>query len=185
MEDAEIIELYWSRDEAALTESDVKYGRMLRHIAFQILFSQQDSEECVNDTYGRAWESIPPKRPDSLAAYLGRIARNLSISRWYEGRAQKRGSGAGVLLSELSECIPSPGSVESEMETGRLTEIINSWLQTLPRDDRVLFLRRYWYGDSLDALAFKCSVSPNKMAGRIYRLRQKLKAVLEKEGVSV
>lgn len=185
MEDAEIIEMYWKRDEAAITESNIKYGRMLKHIAFNILSNHEDSEECVNDTYGKVWETVPPKRPNSLAAYMGRIIRNLSINRWYENRTQKRGNGAAVLLSELSDCIPSQDFVESDIEADSLTEIINAWLSTLPQDDRVLFLRRYWYGDDLNMLAFECSVSPNKMAGRIYRLRRKLKTILEGEGVSV
>ena len=114
--------------------------------------------------------------------YLGRIIRNLSINRWYENRARKRGGGA-ALLSELSECIPSPCVVEQETDGRELTLIIERWLLSLPDDDRILFMRRYWYGDSIKRLAAAYSSSPNKTAGRLYRLRVKLKSVLEKEGV--
>lgn len=179
MEDAQIIALYWERNEAAITESHQKYGVMLQRIAFGILDSYEDSEECVNDTYQKAWDSIPPQRPLKLAAYLGRIIRNLSINRWHEGRARKR--GGGMLLHELSDCIPSPACVETEVEAAGLSEVIDQWLRSLSRDDRVLFLRRYWFGDSLKDLASTRGTTPDKLAGRLFRLRQKLKAALEKE----
>lgn len=185
MDDIQIVELYWSRNETAISESNLKYGHMLGSIAYNILLSKEDSAECVNDTYVKAWKTMPPKKPDSLAAYLGRIIRNLSINRRHENRAQKRGGGAEILLSELSDCIPSQSLVEKEAEEHELTEIINNWLSSLPQDDRILFLRRYWFGDSLKKLANECSVSESKIAGRIYRLRLKLKLTLEKEGVSV
>lgn len=183
MDDIKIIELYHSRDEAAISESRAKFDRMLTGIAFNILSNREDSDECVNDTYCKAWNTMPPQRPNSLAAFLGRITRNLSINRLHENHAQKR--GGAQLLCELSDCIPSPGGVEEEIESAELTEIINNWLRSLPRDERVLFLRRYWFGDSLKLLAEKCSTTPDKLAGRFYRLRRKLKAALEKEGVSI
>ena len=182
MEDSEIVKLYFDRNEAAISESDAKYGGMLMNISYNILSDREDSRECVNDTYQKAWSSIPPNKPFSLAAYLGRIIRNLSINRWYENRARKRGGGA-ALLSELSECIPSPCVVEQETDGRELTLIIERWLLSLPDDDRILFMRRYWYGDSIKRLAAAYSSSPNKTAGRLYRLRVKLKSVLEKEGV--
>lgn len=185
MDDIQIIELYWNRNEKAISESNTKYGPLLKRIAFNILANNEDSEECVNDTYAKAWTSIPPQKPNSLAAYLGRIIRNLSINRWHENHAQKRGNGAELLLSELSDCIPSSSSVESETDVTTLSDMINKWLSSLPQDDRVLFLRRYWFGDSLNSLATECSTSPNRISGRIYRLRQKLKNVLEKEGISI
>lgn len=183
MDDVEIVNLYWNRNEAAIRESDAKYGNMLLRIAYNILSNREDSEECVNDTYGKAWASIPPQKPYSLAAYLGRIVRNLSINRWYEIRAQKRGGGENLLLSELAECIPSQSNVESESEAREITRSIEQWLYTLPKNDRVLFLRRYWFGDSLQTLAAERSTSPNRIAGQLYRLRQKLKSALEKDGV--
>lgn len=182
LEDVEIVNLYWDRNETAIRESDAKYGNMLLKIAYNILSNREDSEECVNDTYGKAWASIPPQKPRSLAAYLGRIVRNLSINRWYAIRAQKRG-GENLLLSELAECIPSQSNVEREAEAREITKSVEQWLYTLPKADRVLFLRRYWFGDDLKTLAAEHAASPNKIAGRLYRLRQKLKSALEKDGV--
>lgn len=114
MEDMQIVKLFWSRDEAAIRETNAKYGGLLHTIALNILSNHEDSEECVSDTYSKAWNAMPPQKPNSLAAYLGRIVRNLSINRWYEHRAQKRYNGADVLLSELSECVPSTNNVEKE-----------------------------------------------------------------------
>lgn len=183
MEDLQIIKLYWLRDEAAIIETNTKYGRLLHTIANNILSDYEDSEECVSDTYCNAWNAIPPQKPNSLASYLGRIVRNLSINRWHEHRAQKRYNGADVLLSELSECVPSINNVEKEIESNELSEVISDWLFTLSQDDRVLFLRRYWFGDSVNKLADECGTTPNKLAGRMYRLRQSLKKALEKEDI--
>jgi RNA polymerase sigma-70 factor (ECF subfamily) len=182
MEGAQIISLYFNRDQSAIVESDGKYGQMLRRISFNVVQNREDSDECVNDTYLKAWDTIPPQKPGSLAAYLGRITRNISINRWHENNAQKRG-GKNLILTELSDCIPSSHSVEKEIEAGELAEIITKWLCSLAQDDRVLFLRRYWFGDGLKELAEECASTPNKLAGRMYRLREKLKLTLEKEGV--
>ena len=185
MDDREIIAFFWNRDETAIAACRKKYNALLERISRNILSSSQDSEECVSDTYLKAWETIPPKKPDSLAAYLGRIARNLSLNRWNQLHAQKRGEGGSILLSELSDCIPAENSVEAEIETARLTQLIDSWLDTLPQNDRVLFLRRYWYGDSVNALAAEAGSTPSVISGRLYRLRAKLRRQLEKEGISL
>ena len=183
MEDLEIIALYNVRKETAISETSNKYGRMLHRIAFNILSSHEDSEEIVNDTYIKAWNAIPPKQPKLLGAYLGRINRNLSINRWHEQRANKRYNGAELLLSELSDCIPASDTAESAMETIELVQVIERWLGALPADDRILFLRRYWFGDALGELAKECATSANKLAGRLYRLRQSLRKTLETEGI--
>ena len=183
MEDLDIIALYWSRDEAAIRETSKKYGHLLYGIAFNILSNHEDSEECINDTYCKAWNVIPPEKPNSLSAYLGRIVRNTSINLWYKNRAQKRYNGAEVILSELSDCVPANSTVENEIEAKVLSEVISDWLYLQSQDDRVLFMRRYWFGDSLKKLADECGTTPNKLAGRMYRLRQGLKNVFEKEGV--
>ena len=184
VEDTQIIELYWNRNQQAVSESSIKYGAMLARISFGILHSNEDSEECVNDTYLKAWDSIPPQKPGSLPAYLGRIVRNISINRWHENHTTKR-SGATVMLSELSECIPSADSVQDEVEADELAAVIIIWLNSLSQDDRVLFLKRYWYSESLNSLADECATTPNKLAGRMYRLRAKLKKTLEMEGISL
>ncbi|HZJ56636.1 MAG TPA: sigma-70 family RNA polymerase sigma factor [Clostridia bacterium] len=183
MEDSKIIDLYWSRNEQAITETQTKYGALCYSIAINILYDALDSEECVNDTYNKAWQSIPPKHPNSLAAYLGRIARNLSINRWNKNHAQKRFGGTDILLSELSQCIPSRQTVEGEIQSKEITKVLDCWLRSLPQEDRILFLRRYWFCEALNALADECNITPNKLAGRMYRLRQSLRRELEKEDV--
>lgn len=187
MDDLQIIELYWLRDEAAISESGAKYGGMLKRISLNILSNHEDSEECVNDTYEKAWNTMPPHQPNCLSAFLGRITRNLSINRWHENHAKKRGgvAGADVLLSELSDCVPSSLTIEAEIDVNMVTEVIVRWLSSLPQNDRILFLRRYWFGDTLNVLAEESLTTPAKLAGRIYRLRRKLKETLEKEEISL
>ena len=183
MEDTAIIELYWLRDENAVGETDKKYGAFCRKIASTILDLHEDCEECVSDTWWKAWDTMPPQRPQSLKAYLGRITRNLSISRLRQNRAQKRDAGATSMLSELEDCKPSGGGVEQEIERGELTRIIENWLMSLKAEDRALFVRRYWYGDAVSDLAFRLGVKPSQLAKRMYNLRLNLKETLEREGV--
>lgn len=185
MEDIQIIELYWRRDEEAIRETDTKYGGFCHRIAMNILHSFQDSEECVSDTYGRCWDTMPPQRPLSLRAYLGAIIRNLSISRYRASHAQKRFGGMEVLLSELCDCVPAPDSVQRTVEAGELSELISGWLERLGEEDRALFVRRYWNGDAVKDLAHELGVRPNAMTKRLLRLREDLRRSLEKEGVSV
>jgi RNA polymerase sigma factor (sigma-70 family) len=185
MEDEQIIGLYWQRDERAIEETSRKYGAFCMSLARSILSVREDAEECVADTWTRAWNAIPPEKPASFRAWLGRVVRNLSISRWRLERAQKRSPGAESLLSELEDCVPASGSVERTAEARELSELISRWLDGLSRDDRTLFLRRYWYGQTLGELAAECGVRPERLAQRMFRLRGKLRAALEKEGVSV
>lgn len=185
MDDAAIIALYWSRDEAAIMETDKKYGPYCRAIAQNILTVREDAEECVSDSYHHAWHAMPPQRPDRLSPFLGRIVRNLSISRWRRERAQKRYTGLESLLSGLEECLPAPQDAERAVEGRELTRRVEGWLEGLPRDDRAVFLRRYWYGQEVQALARAWGVSPNQMAKRLQRLRKSLKRDLEQEGFSV
>lgn len=183
MEDAQIINLYWLRDEGAIQETDRKYGAFCHRVAMNILHSFQDSEECVSDTYGRCWDTMPPQRPGSLRAYLGTIIRNLSISRYRSFHAQKRFGGAEILLSELSDCIPAPDSVQRTVESEELSEHISRWLEGLSDGDRALFLRRYWNGDPVKDLAGELGVRPNALTKRLLRLRESLRRDLEREGV--
>ena len=185
MEDTGIIALYWQRDERAIAETDSKYGSLCRRIAMNILRCFSDSEECVSDTYLKAWDTMPPQRPESLKAYLGRIVRNLSISRYRALHAQKRYAGAEVLLSELGECVSAPETVSRQAEAGELTALIEAWLGTLDEEARALFLRRYWYGDGVGELAGELGVRPNALTKRLGRLREGLRRYLESEGVAV
>ena len=185
MEDKTIIDLYFARDESAITETDRKYGAFCRRIALNILRLAEDAEECVNDTWYAVWNRVPPEIPQSLSAFLGRITRNLSISRYRANRAKKRGDGLEILLSELEDCIPSPDSVESAAEHRELTEDINRWLASLSPDSRVLFVRRYWYGDAVGKLASEYGCTAAAMAQKLHRLRLKLKEFLSKRGINV
>ena len=185
MEDLQIIELFWQRSESAVTETARKYGRYCHTIAYNILHSREDSEECVSDTCSRCWDTMPPQRPGSLRAYVGAIIRNLSISRYRASRAQKRFSGAEVLLSELTDCVPAPESVQRTVEAGELGQLISDWLAGLDGESRALFIRRYWNGDAVRDLAAELNVRPNALTKRLLRLREALRRFLEKEGVDV
>lgn len=185
MEDAAIIGLYWARDERAISASDEKYGRLCRSLSREILGSREDAEECVNDTWHRAWDTMPPQRPDSLRAYFARITRNLSIDRWRSRRAKKRGGGMETLLIELEECLPASPSTEEITEGREITRVIDCWLDTLSLEDRNAFLRRYWYGQPVDQVARQAGCSPNSMAKRLGRLRESLRRALEREGIVV
>ena len=183
MEDNQIIELYFRRDESALTETAKKYGTFCLRIAMNVVSVREDAEECVNDTYHTAWNQIPPTKPDSFQAFLGRIVRNFAISKYRALHAKKRFNGLEIMLSELNDCIPATESVEQEIEAKELTEYINIWLSGLKQEERVLFVRRYWYGEEVCVLARKCGVTATQMTQRMLRLRRKLKAFLEEKGV--
>ena len=185
MEDVQIIDLYWLRDQRAISETDRKYGRFCHSIAMNILRSFSDSEECVNDTYHRAWDTMPPQKPESLRAYLGRIVRNLSISRYRQLRAQKRFSGAEILLSELEDCVPARDSVQRTVEAEELSGLISRWLEPRTPRERALFLRRYWNGDAIQTLAQEAGERPNAVTKRLLRLREQLRRYLEQEGVAI
>lgn len=182
MEDSRIVELYLARSEDAILHTQQKYGAYCHRIAKNILGIDEDAEECVNDTYHTAWNSIPPARPNNLKVWLGRVVRNTAINLYHKNRAQKRYDGTAALLSELEDCIPSAASVEREIEERELTALIERWLCTLKKDDRILFVRRYWYGVPLSELASRQKVSPNRLAQKMHRLRLSLKHALEQEG---
>ena len=185
MEDKKIIDLFFARSELALEAVKQKYGGLCYTIALNLLSLPEDAEECVNDTYHALWNTIPPQNPSSLGAYLGRLARNIAISRHRKNTAAKRDDGITLMLSELSGCIPSGIGTEQTAEANHLTELIGIWLNSLDREDRVLFVRRYWYGYSLKEIADKTASSAVYLATRMHKLRASLKEFLEKEGVTV
>ncbi len=185
MEDAAIIGLYWARDERAIAASDAKYGGLCRGLSQSILDSREDAEECVNDTWQRAWDTMPPQRPGCLRAYLAKIVRNLSIDRWRARRADRRGGGMEELLAELEDCLPAAPSAEELTEVRETARAIGRWLDTLSPADRRAFLRRYWYGQRVDRVARQAGCSPNSMAKRLGRLRAGLRKALEQEGIVV
>lgn len=180
-----IIALYQERNERAIEMTDAQYGSFSRALSFRILRSHEDAEECVNDSYMKLWNTIPPTVPQSLKAYLGRIVRNLSLSLFRKKKAEKRDEGATVLFSELEDCIPAENDVEQAVEHKELVQMIEQWLEAEKDENRRLFMLRYWYGEPLGELAKRFSLSERKTADRLYRIRLRLREYLEKEGVSV
>lgn len=184
MLDHEIIDLFFERSERAITELITKYGAAIKNVASNILRDAQDVEECSNDTYLQVWKSIPPKRPEYLGAYVCRIARNISLTRHHANTAQKRNSYYDTALEELEDTIPALDTVESEYDAKELRIYLNRFLQAQSRDDRYLFLRRYWYGDSILKIGEAMGVTPHTVSVRLFRLRQKLQTYLQKEGMT-
>lgn len=182
MEDEKIIDLYWSRSETAISETDQKYGRYCFSIAKNILANKEDAEESVSDTYLAAWNAMPPQRPSLLATFLGKITRNLAIDRWRAQNRQKRGGGEITLaLEELEDCIAGQSSVVAAMERKRFTDVFNRFLDTLPDTERRIFLCRYWYLDPVAEIADRFDFSVSKVTSMLHRTRKKLHTVLEKE----
>ncbi len=186
MTDAKILDLYWEREEQAIYESQKAYGKYCYHVAWNILYSREDSDECVNDTWLRAWNAIPPKRPGKLALFLGTITRNLSLDRWKERRAMKRGKGEMELaLDELAECLPDRRSTEEEVEAAELERMLNDFLQRLPERECNIFLRRYWYVEEYSDIARRYDMKLNTVKTSLFRTRGKLREYLEREGVII
>ena len=183
MEDARIIDLYWQRDESAISETAAKYGKYLHSISYGILRNEEDAEECVSDTYAGAWQAMPPHRPSVLSAFLGKITRRISISLWRKRSAEKRGGGETALaLDELEECVSGEGDAESEAERRELREKLNAFLRALPPTERQVFMRRYWYMDPVADIAARFACSESRIKSMLYRTRKKLRAMLEEEG---
>lgn len=186
MKDTEIIDLYWKRDEQAIAETQTVYGKYCYSIAYRILNDREDSDECVNDTWFRAWNAIPPKYPERFALFLGTITRNLSFDKWKRKNAGKRGKGEMMIaLDELSECVPASSNTEDAVETAELERLINEFLHTLPERECNVFLRRYWYVEEYGAIAKRYHMNLNTVKTSLFRTRGKLKAYLEQEGICV
>ena len=183
MDDAQIIALYWSRSEQAIAQTSEKYGSYLTSIAYHILKSPEDAQECVNDTYHGAWNAMPPSKPDRLSAFLGKITRRLSIDRLRHDTAEKRGGGELPLaLDELSGCVSGEVSVEDEAFRQELLSLLDAFLSSLSDTERRVFLRRYWYLDSIEEISRRFGFSQSKTTSMLYRIRAKLRTLLQKEG---
>lgn len=184
MDDNQIIDLYWSRSENAISETASKYGAYCHSIASNILNDPQDAEESVNDTYLAAWNTMPPKRPSLLAAFLGKITRYISLDRWKQRSRLKRGGGEVPLcLEELEDCVSGRESTEDAVLRKELLSGINCFLEKLPPMERKVFLCRYWYLDSVQEIAQRFGFSQSKTASMLHRIRGKLNRYLEKEGL--
>ena len=184
MEDWQIVELYWQRQSAAISETAAKYGAYCRTVAYNILSSAEDAEECVNDTYMSAWNAMPDKRPERLAPFLGKITRNHALSRMRSRARQKRGGGELALaLEELDQCIPSRSDVEREVEQRELAAAVSAFIDGLPEPDRQVFVSRYWYLAPVDEIAEKFGFSRSKTASMLFRCRNRLKKILVQEGL--
>ena len=186
MDDEKIIELFFRRLEQAIDETAKKYGRYLRTISYNILYNIEDSEECVNDTYMRVWNTIPPERPRIFPAYIGTIARNLSLDRYKARRADKRGGGELTLaLDELLDCIPTGDFATELIDDMELSQVFDGFLSGLKKESRIIFMRRYWYLSPVKDIARDLGVGESKIKMSLSRTREKLKEYLEKEGIEL
>lgn len=185
MEDHAIIELYWERSEDAISKTAAKYGGYCYTIAYNILSNNEDAEESVNDTWLAAWNTMPPRRPKLLAAFLGKMTRYISLDRWKNRTARKRGGGeVPLVLEELEECISGEDSVEKEYLQKEFAKSLNQFVEDLPDVERKVFLCRYWYMDSIETIAERFGFSESKVASMLHRTRGKLRKMLEQEGIA-
>ena len=182
MEDYQIVDMYWNRNEAAITQSDRKYGRMLTSLSASLLSSLPDAEECVNDTYLAAWGHMPTDRPTYLGAYLAKITRRISVDRYRHMHRQKRG-GLNSITAELSECIPASFSLEDSITDDQLATILSAFLRKLPETERRLFICRYFHCDSIATLSQTFGMKESRVKTTLMRTRHKLAAYLTEKGV--
>lgn len=182
MKDEEIINLYWKRQEKAIYETDKKYGRYCNKISFNILQNEEESKECVNDTYLKTWNSIPPQRPNILKAYIGKITRNLAINQYEKKKSKKRNYTLEIALEELNECISS-NNVEKEFDNNELINALNNFLSVLSTDKRKIFLERYWYLYSIKEISLKNEISESNAKAILLRIRKQLKNYLKEGGL--
>lgn len=182
MEDKQIVDLYWARSETAVAETEKKYGRYCHYIAYQILYNREDAEEVVNDTYLKAWNTIPPQRPDPLKPYVGMISRQLALDAYEAQHAQKRGGQVPLALDELAECIPDPDSRADIGESVALSDALDRFLWALPERTRNVFVRRYFYMSTVAEIARDFSMKESNVAMHLLRTRKKLAQFLKKEG---
>ena len=184
MDDNKIIALFFQRNEDAIRQTDSVYGSRLFRISQNILRCQEDAQECVSDTYLRTWNAIPPTRPNSLFAFLARVCRNLSLTRLDWAMASKRKAEIVALTQEMEQCIPDSRR-DNSMEAEELGRLLNAFLETQSRENQMVFVRRYWFGDSPREIAERYGIKEGALIARLHRLRKKLAAYLEKEGISV
>ena len=186
MEDRQIVELYWERSEEAIAATADKYGRLCHYIAHNILHNDLEAEECVNDTYLKVWNAIPPEKPDTLSPFLARITRNLALNRYQANKTQKRGGGqVELVLDEWSDCLPEQQNRDILADDIALADVFNRFLALLSKEHRKIFVRRYWFMSTIQEIAEGFSMSESKVKMVLLRTRKKFKKFLEKEGIEV
>lgn len=183
IDDEEIIGLFFARSEQAIQELDRKYGRTCYHLSYNIVNNQQDAEECVNDAYLGAWNAIPPATPKPILSYILKIVRNISLNTYWRKKAEKRNSHYTIALEEIQDCLADQNTVENEIEASELSHIIAGFLDTLSSENRVIFLRRYWFSDSYRDIAQVVGLSEKTISVRLTRIRGKMKQYLMERGV--
>ncbi|MBQ8232399.1 MAG: sigma-70 family RNA polymerase sigma factor [Lachnospiraceae bacterium] len=185
MEDERIIQLFFARSESAIGELHNKYGKTCHKLSANILRNIQDAEECVNDAYLGVWNTVPPTHPNPLLTYVCRIVRNLSIKRYRSNTAMKRNSTYDVAISELEGCLASDRTVEEEVDAKELKGMLNAFLDSLSRENRVIFVRRYWFSETYEQIAKRVGLSEKNVSVRLTRIRKQLREYLEERGVAV
>jgi len=183
MNDERIIELFFERSEQAVRELDRKYGKVFHSLSFRILNNRQDAEECVNDAYLGAWNAIPPVRPNPLLAFVCKIVRNVSLKRYDQNTAVKRNSRYDVAIEELQDCLASDNTIEDEIEERELTKLLEAFLDSLSKENRVIFLRRYWFSDTYADIAKQVGLSEKNVSVRLTRIRKELREYLIERGI--
>lgn len=185
MEDSSIVELYWERDERAVDATAEKYGEKLFHLAENMLHTREEAEECINDTYLRTWNSIPSNRPERLFAYLAKICRNLALNRIERMNAKKRSADIMELSAELEMCIPDANDDEKRTDSEEIGRALSNFLRSLPEQQRLIFMRRYWYSESIKTIAQRYGISESKVKTTLFRTRTGLRKYLEREDISL
>ena len=185
IEDEKIIDLFFNRSEKAIQELDIKYGKVCHKLSYNILNNKQDAEECVNDAYLGAWNAIPPTRPNPLLSYIVKIVRNISLKIYWRKEAAKRSSHYTIALEEIEAYIADTNTVEAEIEARELARIIEAFLDTLTTENRVIFMRRYWFSDSYKDIARLVGLSEKNISVRLTRIREKMKQYLIEREVFV
>ena len=184
MDDLQIIELYFARNEQAIKETDRKYGKTCFRVAYNLLSNNEDSEECVNDTYLTVWNKIPPTRPNNFIAFICKITRNLSLKRLEVSNAMKRSAGTIISMSELEKALPDQ-CIAPDVEDEELGKLISAFLWSEKALDRNVFLRKYWFFDSISDIAERYSMNENSVKSMLFRSRNRLREFLRKEGIDV
>jgi RNA polymerase sigma-70 factor (ECF subfamily) len=179
-----IVDLFWERSEAAIAETEKKYGKYCHTIAHRILHSEEDAAECVNDTYLAAWNAMPPHKPEKLSTFLGKLTRNLALNRYFHNHAEKRFAPTELILHEVEEILPDPSSDETADEIA-LKDAINGFLASLPQQTRIIFVRRYWYMSEVKEIAGDLGLTVGNVKVILHRTRKQFKEYLEKEGINV